>query len=433
MLSVYHSLTTLGKPALRWVLSSRLRQGKEDAARLSERMGQPGQPRPPGPLLWFHAASVGEAQSTLILVEALLACRSDLHVLVTSGTVTSANLMASRLPDRAIHQYYPLDHPEWVAAFLDHWKPDAILWMESELWPNMLRAIRQRNISAALMNARLSRKSYRRWKKLRKTAGELLSTFELFLAQTEEDAQSFSELGAINVRVRDNLKYSAAPLPHDIFDLVQLKAALQGRPFWLYASTHQGEEEIAAHIHKTLKEQFPKLLTIIVPRHPERRDSIMASLAGYGLNVTLRGADKIPPAPEDDIYIADTLGELGLFYRLAPLACIGRSFSKDGGGGHNPIEAAQLGCAVLYGENVQNLTHIYKEMTCAEAALCMRTPEELGITVARLLGDPAALETLRKAGLAFADSKSRLLAQVLKDLEPMLVDHGIVEEGQLCA
>lgn len=433
MLSVYQSLTKLSKPALQWVLAARLRQGKEDASRLSERMGHPSQPRPPGPLVWFHAASVGEAQSTLILVEALLARRSDLHVLVTSGTVTSANLMASRLPDRAIHQYYPLDHPEWVAAFLDHWKPDAVLWMESELWPNMLRALRERKISAVLMNARMSRKSYRRWKKVRKSVSELLSTFELFLTQTEEDAQSFLKLGAVNVRVRDNLKYSAAPLPCDTFDMVQLKAALQGRPFWLYASTHDGEEEIAAQVHQTLKEQLPKLLTIIVPRHPDRRGKIIAALSSYGLNIRSRGPGKILPAADDDIYLADTLGELGLFYSLSPLACIGRSFSKDGGGGHNPIEAAQLNCAVLYGLNVQNLAQIYKDMTHAEAALCLRTADELAITVARMLTDPVALEKLRRAGTDFAESRSRLLAQVMKDLEPMLVDNGILEEGRVCA
>jgi len=433
MLSVYQSLTRLGKPALRWVLDSRLRRGKEDASRIAERMGQPGVPRPPGPLVWFHAASVGEAQSTLILVEALLSCRKDLHVLITSGTVTSAKLMSTRLPPRAIHQYYPLDHPDWVAAFLDHWKPDAVLWMESELWPNMLSAIRERKISAALMNARMSRRSYRRWKKLRKSAGELLATFELFLAQTEEDAGYFHRLGAVNVRVRDNLKYSAAPLPYDTFDMVQLKAALQGRPFWLYASSHEGEEELAARLHLALREQFPDLATIIAPRHPERRDAIVAALSPFGLRTKMRGIEKHLPTADDDIYLADTLGELGLFYSLSPLACIGRSFSKDGGGGHNPIEAAQLGCAVLYGPHVQNLAQIYKDMTHAEAALCVRGEDEFALTLARLLTDPVALEKLRRAGKDFAESKSKLLSQVLKDLTPMLVDNGILEEGRICA
>lgn len=426
MLSVYHSLTNLGEPALRLVLATRLRRGKEDPARLPERMGAPSLPRPAGPLLWFHAASVGEAQSTLVLVNALLARYPDLHILVTSGTLSSAALMSARLPPRAIHQYYPLDHPKWVSHFLDHWRPNAVIWMESELWPNMLRDIRKRNIPSVLMNARMSEKSFRRWTKIPKTAAELLSTFELFLAQSQQDADSFTRLGAIHVRVRDNLKYAAAPLPYDTMDMVRLKSALHGRRVWLYASTHDGEEDIAAKTHIALKRKFPDVLTVIVPRHPERRESIMAKLSHYGLNVTQRSSEKILPQLDDDIYLADTLGELGLFYHLSPIACIGRSFSLDGGGGHNPIEAAQLGCAVIYGPHVQNLSHIYHDMSEAGAALCVHTPDELIATLSRLLSDAAAHETLRHSGLAFAESKSRMLDIILHDLDPILADHGIV-------
>lgn len=433
MLSVYHSLTKASGPALRLLLRSRLRRGKEDPLRLQERMGRASLPRPPGKLVWFHAASVGEAQSTLILVEALLARCPGLNILVTTGTVTSAALMGRRLPPQAMHQYYPLDHPQWAAAFLDHWKPDLVLWMESELWPNMLAAIRERKISSALINARMSPRAYRRWKKIKPQIARLLTTFELFLAQTQADAESFEKLGAIHVEVRDNLKYAAAPLPWDQLDLTRLKAALAGRPLWLYASTHDGEEQIACETHKALKQKIPDLLTVIAPRHPERRESILALCQSQGLTAKLRGESKTLPAADDDIYIADTMGELGLFYRLSPIACIGRSFSLDGGGGHNPIEAAQLGCAVLHGPRVQNLGQIFAEMDKTGAALNLEMPEGLAATIARLLADPAALKALQDKALFFAQAKAAILQTVLKDLAPLLVDAEIVTEEQLCA
>lgn len=427
MLDLYHSLTRRSAPAFRGLLRARLRRGKEHATRLAERMGQPGLPRPPGKLVWFHAASVGEAQSTLILVNALLTRFPDLHILVTTGTLSSASLMQQRLPPRAIHQFYPLDHPEWVEAFLNHWMPDMILWMESELWPNMLKAIRDRDIHCVLINARMSRRSYRRWKRFRETAATLLSAFDLCLAQTETDAESFLKLRAINVHVRDNLKYSADPLPFDPAALDQLQTAITGRPVWLYASTHDGEEELACAIHKKLQQNHPALLTVIVPRHPERRNDILAQCRKQGLQARLRGETLTPPAPEDQIYIADTLGELGLFYRLCPVACIGRSFSKDGGGGHNPIEAAQLGCAVLHGPAIQNLKQIFSEMDDAGAAQKAATPDALFTTLDHLLSTPPDLTELQIKGSRFAQKKAEVLAKIMDDLEPYLVDCGIME------
>ncbi|HEY8189163.1 MAG TPA: 3-deoxy-D-manno-octulosonic acid transferase, partial [Micavibrio sp.] len=400
--------------------------------RLNERMGMPGLKRPAGHLIWFHAASVGEAQSTLILVNALLNCCPGLHVLVTTGTVASARLMSNRLPPRAIHQFYPLDHPGWVARFLHHWEPDMIIWMESELWPNMLGAIRARNIPSVLINAHMSRRSYRRWKKIKRAAADLLLTFDLCLAQTPEDAASFHKLGMLDIRVRDNLKYSADPLPCDPNDLNALRNAVGARPLWLYASTHDGEEDLARRIHQNLKQAFPSLLTIIAPRHPSRRDEIVNQLSGSGLSLALRGESKDLPGPGDDIYIADTMGELGLLYSLAPIACIGRSFSNDGGGGHNPIEAVQLGCGVLYGPHVQNQVQLFAEMTAAGAAICAQTPEDLSWTLQKLLSHPDELTALRDRGLAFAASKSDLLKIILKDLDPILADCNIKKEGVEC-
>ncbi len=407
---------------LRSLLKKRCRLGKEDPERLEERMGTPGIERPNGALVWFHAASVGESQSTLILIEALLQQNSALNILVTTGTVSSAELMAKRLPKNVLHQYYPLDHPKWVAQFLDHWQPSLALWMESEIWPNMLKATKQRNIPAAIINARLSARSFKRWKLAAGDTETLLNVFSVCLAQTEEDAAFFKDLGAQNVTISGNLKYSAAPLPYDEKDLKTLQSAVKDRPLWLYASTHDGEEEMACRLHKHLQKKVPDLLTIIVPRHPERREEISKACDKYGLKTGLRTANKKLPGDDDNIYIADTMGELGLFYRLSPVACIGRSFSNDGGGGHNPIEAAQLDCAVLHGPNIQNLAQIYEDFDKAGAALLLKSEQDFQSRLERLMSDSDGLDALQNKAHRFAQDKAEILDIVMKTLEPLLQD-----------
>ena len=320
MLDVYRFATNHLAPALDLLLASRLKKGKEDPARLDERKGQTALLRPAGPLVYLHAASVGESQAAMILIHRLLAAYPALTILVTSGTITSAATLAKNLPPRALHQFAPLDRLEWVRRFLNHWRPDAVLWMESELWPNMLGEIKSRSIPAALINARLSDKSYKRWRLFKSSAADVLSAFSTVLAQTQKDALRFKALGVDNVIVTDNIKYSAHPLPADDAQLHTLQTSLGDRPLWLYASTHEGEELLAARVHARLKTTIPDLLTIIVPRHPSRRESILKTLSAYDLKLQMRTDAKITPASTTDLYIADTLGELGLFYRLAPVA-----------------------------------------------------------------------------------------------------------------
>lgn len=412
-------------PLLCSLLAWRVKKGKEDPARLHERRGEPGHSRPPGRLVWLHAASVGEAQSALILIHALKLRAPKAHFLVTTGTVTSAALMEKKLGEHAFHQFFPLDHPDWVDQFLNHWRPDLVLWMESELWPNMLQALGAKKIPVALVNARLSKRSFARWRLAGKTARKILSNFSLILAQSAQEGRYFEKLGASLVMVTDNLKYSAAPLPFDEQDLKKLAALTQGRPLWLYASSHEGEEALACRMHQILKSHFPDLLTILVPRHPERRAAIAEICAAYNLKAALRSEKLILPKAEDEIYIADTLGELGLFYRLAPVACIGRSFSRDGGGGHNPIEAAQLRCAVLHGPHVQYQAEIYREMDEAGASLTVGSEEKLIETLEILLSDPARCESLAAKGQDFARAKGGVLVSVLDALEPLLIAAGL--------
>ena len=420
MYILYKTLTSASAPFLLCLLKARCRAKKEIPDRLLEKQSITDKKRPSGKLLWIHAASVGEAQSTLILIKRFLEQNEDLNILVTTGTVTSAKIMGDKLPEQAFHQFYPLDHPKWVKKFIGHWRPDAVIWMESELWPNMLSEIKNNNIPAILVNAHMSEKSFNGWKRLLSLIKVPLSAFDTILCQTNTDKQYFDALGASSKTiVTDNLKYSAAPLAYDQTEFKHLSALFGKRPVWVYASTHKNEEKIACDIHIKLKERFPDILTIIVPRHPDRRDEIKETCSAFNLNITFRGSGKISPTKNQDVYVADTLGELGLFYSLSSITCIGRSFSDDGGGGHNPIEAAQLGCAVLHGPNVQNLQDIFDEMGSENAAVCVKTPEDLCNTLIDLLGNEDKLQGLQNAGQQYSNAKSNVIERVMDEIMPV--------------
>ncbi|HYE51380.1 MAG TPA: 3-deoxy-D-manno-octulosonic acid transferase, partial [Azospirillaceae bacterium] len=418
--TLYRGLTHLAAPAIRHWLDRRRRAGKEDASRLPERFGVPGLPRPEGRLVWLHAASVGESLAVLPLVERLAG--RGARVLVTTGTVTSATLMARRLPAGAIHQYVPVDLPRAVDRFLDHWRPDLALWIESEFWPNLLRALRRRRVPAALVNARLSAGSHRNWRRAPRTAARLLSAFRLALAQTEAEAFRLRDLGLADVRTVGNLKYSASPLPADAGALAALRGAVAGRPAWVFASSHEGEEEVAAAVHRALAPSHPGLLTVLVPRHPERGDAVAALLAGHGLRVARRSRGEAPDAAAD-LFLGDTLGELGLFYRLAPVAAVGGSFVPVGG--HNPVEPALLDAAVLYGPHMHNFAEMAAELEAAGGALRVADAGALAAAVSRLLADADARGRLAAAGAAVAERNRQAADRVMEALAPLLAEAGI--------
>lgn len=416
MLGMYKKLMAQATPVISRILDRRLAAGKEDPHRMAERQGTPSRPRPLTDVVWIHAASVGEAQSALILIDHLKSMTSATF-LMTTGTRTSADLMSRRLPPQAIHQYLPVDHPAWVSRFLDHWRPTLVLWMESELWPNMLIEIQSRQIPALLVNARLSNKSYRYWRCLGSSAQKILNTFQIILAQTDIDAKRFKKLGSRHVVVTDNLKYSAAPLPVNDQDI--LITSLK-RPLWVYASTHKGEESLACRIHARIKHHIPDLLTIIIPRHPDRRDQVSAEILSHNLTFTRRGDHCALPNPKDDIYLVDTLGELGLFYRISPIAMIGRSFSEDGGGGHNPIEAAQLNCAVITGPHVKFQRDIFNDMLIAHACEQVTSENDLFNTLLSLLTDAHERQKLQDAARRFAENKSSVIHRVIAEIKPFI-------------
>ncbi|HRQ83405.1 MAG TPA: 3-deoxy-D-manno-octulosonic acid transferase, partial [Azospirillaceae bacterium] len=329
----------------------------------------------------MHGASVGEANSALVLIEKLLAEAPEVYVLLTTGTVTSAQVIADRLPPRAFHQFAPVDLPDAVNGFLDHWRPDAALWMESELWPNQLAELRRRAIPAALVNARMSARSHRRWRRLPRTAEKLLSAFDKVLAQSPDDGERLAELGAKHVACVGNLKFSAAPPAADPAALADLAAAIGDRPLWLFASTHPGEEALAAAAHRQLAADLPDLLTVIAPRHANRGAEIAHQLHGLGLTATRRALGALPDAA-CGMYLADTMGELGLFCRLAPVVVMGGSFIPHGG--QNPVEPAQLGATVLYGPHMFNFSEITQRLETAGGALRLADGDALAPALAGL-------------------------------------------------
>ncbi len=421
MLALYRLATRLGGPLFEVMLQRRARRAKEDSARLAERRGQPSLPRPSGPLLWLHGASVGEAQAVLPLLQTLLAGRPTLQVLVTTGTVTSARLMAERLPARARHQFAPLDRPAAWRRFLDHWRPDLLLLVESELWPNLIVESRRQGVAMALINARMSARSERRWRHLPEAAAELLGGFELCLAQSAADRDRLQGLGAGRVEVIGNLKATAPPLPAPTAALAELEHALGTRPLWLAASTHPSEDALLLEAHRRLASRLPALLTIMTPRHPERGAALAAWLRSQGVRVARRSQAELPGA-DCAIYLADTLGELGLFYRLAPLALVGKSLIAPGGG-QNPLEPARLGCPVLFGPHMANFAEPATRLVEAGGARCVGDAGELAATVAALLADPAARATMAGRARTAAAAESDALGATLAALGPLLERH----------
>ncbi|MBI1214443.1 MAG: 3-deoxy-D-manno-octulosonic acid transferase [Alphaproteobacteria bacterium] len=417
LLAIYKAVMRASTPFLEAYLQKRAARGKEDVERAAERRGHADRARPAAPLVWCHAASVGEALSLLSVVERLLRDNPAVSVMVTTGTVTSARLMEERLPKGAFHQFVPVDHPRWVARFLDHWRPDLVIWSESEFWPNMLSAIRARGIPAVLLNARMSEKTFARWQWARGTMASLLSAFDLCLGQNAAEAARLEKLGARNVRVSANLKYAAAPLPCDGEKLATLEQSVKGRSLLLWASTHEGEEEIAADVHKALARDVKGLLTIIVPRHPARGEDIFEMIEKRELRPALRSSGDMPDEElPPDIYIADTLGELGLFYRLCKTVVIGGSFAQIGG--HNPIEPAQLGCAIFYGPQMYNFISINQEFLDAKAAVQVHDVAALQAALKDALADPAAVAPLRDAALKLTAEKSGIVDALAALLNP---------------
>jgi 3-deoxy-D-manno-octulosonic-acid transferase len=416
LLSLYRNSIPLTTPLLKYYLQKRVRRGKEDVTRLKERYGIASMPRPLGKLLWCHGASVGESLSIQPLIKQFLATHSDWQVLVTTGTVTSAKLMAERLPERAFHQFIPLDNPPWVSRFLQHWRPDACLWLESELWPNILQQTAALKIPLLLVNGRLSAKSFATWQKYSRTAAKILKNFTEILTQSETYKTRFSSLTRIPVSYTGNLKYDAPPLPYESETLLELQKNIGQRPVWLASSTHPHEEQYCITAHQALVKKFPDLLTIIVPRHPHRGEEI-AALIPPPCIVALRSKQDAL-TKDTAFYIADTMGELGLFYRLAEIVFIGGSLIPHGG--QNMLEPALLHSAIIFGQHTFNFAPIVDELLEADAAIELHNSADLAATLQRLLENSQEREHLIKVAYQIATAQQGATTRVLKLLDGYL-------------
>ncbi len=415
-LRVYRSLSSAVVPFAPALIRQRLRLGKEDPERSAERRGLTRDVRPPGPLVWIHGASVGEVLAAAALIQRLR--HLNLRILVTSGTVTSAAIVARRFPPDVIHQYVPYDSPRFVSRFLDHWRPSLALFIESDLWPNLILSSAARRVPMVLINGRMSQRSFPRWQKVASTISALLGTFDICLAQSPTDAKRFAALGCHNVITTGNLKLDVPAPPADPDKLDKLLFITRGRPIIIAASTHSGEEEILIEAHKALAGYFPSLLTVIVPRHPGRGTAIVQTIAAAGLTPAQRSHEDLPTAVTD-IYVADTLGELGLFYRLAPIVFMGGSLVEHGG--QNPIEAVKLGASIVHGPHVFNFTDVYEALDGAGGARRADTPEALVKQIAQLLSDPAARDSMAAASARVVSDLGGALERTLAALEPYLL------------
>jgi len=418
-LLAYGLLTRALEPLAPRLLDARARRGKEDPVRLDERLGLASIPRPAGDLVWLHGVSVGETLSLLPVVQRLRRERPDLAVLVTSGTVTSAALLADRLPAGVIHQYAPVDGPGAVAAFLDHWRPSLGLFVESELWPNLILQARRRGVKLVLASARITEKTAAGWRRFPGAARRLLAAFDRILPQ---DAASAGRLEGLGARIDGevNLKLSGEAPPHDPAAFTRLSAAIGDRPVVVAASTHDGEE-IA--LVRALDQLADRLCLILIPRHPDRRDAIAAALTRDGYRYALRSQGRELDG-QTDLYVADTLGEVGLFLRVADVVIMGGSFSaaleKPPVGGHNPLEPARLGKATVTGPDMSNWAAVTRHLVEAGGLAVVDAPWDLPAVVAPLLADPAAARAMGERGRRAASTAASGLDRLWAALQPLL-------------
>ena len=408
-LFLYTLMTIILSPIIFILIVVRILRKKEDLSRLNERLGWSKKKRPEGRLIWLHGASVGECLSMMPLINEILRRDSNVHVMVTSGTKTSAALMAKRLPERAFHQYIPIDFPWATRRFVKHWNADLVLWFESDFWPNMLKSVSKNKKPFVLLNGRISDRSFDRWCRAKFFITPLLRLFTLCFGQTQEDAHRLEGLGAKQVVCVGNLKFSAVNPPYDGVELNDLLAQIGSRPRCIAASTHAGEEEMIAGFHNDVKRAFPSFLSVIVPRHPERADELEAMLVSRGFVVSRRSrGDQI--TLKTDIYLADTIGEMGLLYRLAPIVFVGGSLVPFGG--QNMLEPMRLGRLVMVGPYTFNFREIVKQASEEGALVRVQTASEVLGNAVRYLTHPDEMEPVMARAQAFATSQMAVLDRV---------------------
>jgi 3-deoxy-D-manno-octulosonic-acid transferase len=415
VLSTYRWVGAMVFPAVGAYVAFRASKGKEERGRQGERYGVASVARPAGPLVWVHAASVGETSAVTPLVETIV--DMGISVVLTTGTVTSAKMVQERLGDRVIHQYVPLDLKPAVDRFLSHWQPDLAVICESEIWPMTILELGLRRVPQVLVNGRLSDKSFAAWQKRPSIAEALFENLAHVVAQSDIDGERFRALGARPVTVSGNLKVDTAIPPVVESELEALQRQIGKRKTWAAISTHQGEEDVVAQVHHMLKVRHRDLLTIIVPRHPDRAPAIAEEIEKLGMKVALRSRGDVI-APDTDIYLGDTIGEMGLYLRLTEIAFVGRSLMAQGG--QNPLEPAMLKTAILSGRNVQNFRDSYQRLIKNGAAKLIRDKDMLAGAVNYLFNNPAERQVMIDAGTKTVEDMRGSLDLTMTALEPFI-------------
>lgn len=415
---IYNTLIRILYPlVIKRYIKKRQLNGKEDVKRFNERIGRPSKKRPEGKLIWLHGASVGESLSMLPLINKLLESYPDSHVMVTTGTVTSAEVMEKRLPERAFHQYIPIDNPAFVTRFIRHWQPDLVLWFESDLWPALLSGIKRKNIPLILVNGRISNKSFKRWQQFDFISKELLDCFTFCLGQSEEDAYRLRVLGAKNSMCLGNLKYAGINPPVDPDKKAEIEKQINGRPLWVVSSTHHDEELKISRFLKNTNTEIPGLLTLIAPRHPNRGPEIQEQLNGLGLKTALRSkGEKI--SPDTNVYIADTIGEVGIWYDLSPIVFIGGSLIPHGG--QNFMEPSRFRDAVIVGPYMHNFTDAMNRAKKADAVIQVNDAAELENMLLQLLQNKDLLEAKRSLAYNWAYGEAKVLDGIVEKIKGYL-------------
>lgn len=359
--------------------------GKEHPKRFSERLGEYSIERPPGRVIWFNAVSVGETLSLLPIVNELLSKDSKTNILITTTTVTSAEILQKRFPKKVIHQFTPVDNEKVNRDFLNYWQPDAAVWCESELWPSMINQTKILNIPMYLINARISKNTLNIWRKVPNTVRWALTSFEKIFCQTNDIKETFLSFGVHPncMIVAGSTKEQDVQLSFDVEEYKQLLTQIADRHVWVAASTHSGEEEIILNAHKKFRELVsPNSLLILVPRHPYRGDEVERLVSKANLVCTQRSRVK-SLTPETQVYLADTVGEMGLWFALSQAVFVGGSLVKVGG--HNPYEPIAMNRAILTGPFVANFDEVYERLRLKEACLFVENSESIFLSLKKLI------------------------------------------------
>jgi len=414
-LKLYAGLTRLFHSVTPGLLQSRARKGKEDPVRWRERLGETATPRPQGPVVWFHGVSVGESLSALPVIERLRDDRPDIGILITTATTTSAEILAKRMPAGVVHQFAPIDTPQAAQAFLDHWRPGLAVFIESDIWPNLLAGLTQRGVPYALLSARITEKTYNGWQAWRGAMRQVLSGYSLVMAQDRDSEQRLMAMGVVTAPLA-NLKTVGAALNVDETALTALDALIGERRVLLAASTHYGEDALIAHALEPYIRDGD--LLILVPRHPLKAQDIRVDIEALGLHVARRSL-KEPVTTGTQVYLADTLGELGLFFSLADLIVMGGSF-QSGVGGHNPLEPARLGKSVITGPDIFNWQGVFDQLIEAGGAFKVDSASDLSFLVGELRFKPEAIAAADRTALAVSQGEAGTLDRVWSALSPLL-------------